>query len=96
MRPVGETREVPVDVRILSATHRRLDELVKGGRFREDLYYRINVINLVLPALRQRKDDIPMLVGFFLDRHRRSVPEAPSARARAQPRARSTPGRRHC
>jgi len=59
---------VPVDVRILSATHRRLDELVKAGRFREDLYYRINVIELHVPALRERLDDVPQLVDMLLDR----------------------------
>jgi len=65
---VGETREVPVDVRILSATHRKLDELVKAGRFREDLYYRINVIELHVPTLRERLDDVPLLVDVLLDR----------------------------
>ena len=68
VRPVGETREVPVDVRILSATHRKLDELVKAGRFREDLYYRINVIELHVPSLRERLDDVPQLVDMLLDR----------------------------
>ena len=68
VRGVGETREVPVDVRYLSATHRRLDELVKAGRFREDLYYRINVIELHVPALRERLDDVPQLVDVMLDR----------------------------
>ena len=68
VRPVGEPREVPVDVRILSATHRKLDELVKAGRFREDLYYRINVIELHVPALRERLDDVPLLVDALLDR----------------------------
>jgi two-component system response regulator PilR (NtrC family) len=68
VRPVGETREVPVDVRILSATHRKLDELVKAGRFREDLYYRINVIELKVPSLRERLDDVPLLVEMLLDR----------------------------
>jgi two-component system response regulator PilR (NtrC family) len=68
VRPVGELREVPVDVRILSATHRKLDELVKAGRFREDLYYRINVIELRVPALRERLDDVPLLVDALLDR----------------------------
>jgi two-component system response regulator PilR (NtrC family) len=68
VRPVGETREVPADVRILSATHRRLDELVKAGRFREDLYYRINVIEMRVPALRERLDDVPQLVDVLLDR----------------------------
>jgi two-component system response regulator PilR (NtrC family) len=68
VRPVGETRELPVDVRILSATHRSLQELVKAGRFREDLYYRINVIELHVPALRERLDDVPLLVDVLLDR----------------------------
>jgi two-component system, NtrC family, response regulator PilR len=68
IRPVGETREVPVDVRVLSATHRKLDELVKTGKFREDLYYRINVIELRVPALRERLDDVPPLVDMLLDR----------------------------
>lgn len=68
VRPVGETREVPVDVRVLSATHRKLDELVKAGRFREDLYYRIDVIELRVPPLRERLDDVPVLVDMLLDR----------------------------
>jgi two-component system response regulator PilR (NtrC family) len=66
--PIGEPREVPVDVRVLSATHRRLTELVKAGRFREDLYYRINVIELNVPALRERLDDVPLLVDALVDR----------------------------
>jgi two-component system, NtrC family, response regulator PilR len=73
VRPVGETREVAVDVRILSATHRRLEELVKTGRFREDLYYRINVIELHVPALRERLDDVPQLVEMLLDRVSRQI-----------------------
>jgi len=68
VRSVGETREAPVDVRLLSATHRQLDELVKAGRFREDLYYRINVIELHVPPLRERLDDVPLLVDVLLDR----------------------------
>jgi two-component system response regulator PilR (NtrC family) len=68
LRAVGETREIPVDVRILSATHRKLDELVRAGRFREDLYYRINVIELKVPALRERLDDVPQLVDRLLER----------------------------
>jgi len=73
VRPVGETREVPVDVRILSATHRKLDELVKAGRFREDLYYRINVIELQVPSLRERLDDVPLLVDVLLYRVSRQI-----------------------
>ncbi len=68
VRPVGDTREIPTDVRILSATHRRLEELVKAGKFREDLYYRINVIELHVPSLRERLDDVPLLVDVLLDR----------------------------
>jgi two-component system response regulator PilR (NtrC family) len=73
VRPVGENREVPVDVRILSATHRKLDELVKAGKFREDLYYRINVIELRVPALRERLDDVPELVEMLLERVSRQI-----------------------
>ncbi len=73
VRPVGETREVPVDVRILSATHRKLDELAKAGKFREDLYYRINVIELHVPALRERIDDVPQIVDVLLDRVARQM-----------------------
>ncbi len=73
VRPVGETREVSVDVRIVSATHRKLDELVKAGKFREDLYYRINVIELHVPALRDRLDDIPLLVDVMLERVSRHI-----------------------
>jgi two-component system response regulator PilR (NtrC family) len=73
VRPVGDTREVPVDVRILSATHRNLDELVKAGKFREDLYYRINVIELHVPSLRERLDDVPDLVEVMLGRVARHI-----------------------
>ena len=73
VRPVGETREIPVDVRILSATHRRLDEMVKAGRFREDLYYRINVIELRVPALRERLDDVPQLVEVLVEKVSRHI-----------------------
>jgi len=68
IRAVGAQRETPVDVRILSATHRNLAELVRGGRFREDLYYRINVIELRVPPLRERPEDIPLLAAHILER----------------------------
>lgn len=64
--PVGATKPKHVNVRILAATHRNLDEMVKKGTFREDLYYRLNVINLKLPTLRERHGDIPLLVAHFL------------------------------
>jgi two-component system response regulator PilR (NtrC family) len=66
VRPVGAERELSTDVRILSATHKDLAELVANGEFRQDLYYRLNVIRLDVPPLRERSDDIPMLIGHFL------------------------------
>ena len=68
VRPVGDSSESPVDVRILSATHRDLAALVAAGKFREDLYYRINVIQLVVPPLRERLTDVPELVQAALAR----------------------------
>ncbi|MBI2994027.1 MAG: sigma-54-dependent Fis family transcriptional regulator [Gammaproteobacteria bacterium] len=68
IRPVGDQRELPVNVRILSATHKNLAERVKQGAFREDLYYRINVIELHVPPLRKRREDIPALVQHILGR----------------------------
>ncbi|MDH3514660.1 MAG: sigma-54 dependent transcriptional regulator [Gammaproteobacteria bacterium] len=61
VRPVGAQNEIKVDVRILSATHKNLHDLVAQGKFRQDLYYRLNVIELVIPPLREREDDIPLL-----------------------------------
>jgi len=68
VRPVGAAGEVPVDVRILSATHKDLSVLVADGRFRHDLYYRINVIELKVPPLRERTGDLPQLAGAILAR----------------------------
>ena len=68
VRPVGASGEEPVDVRILSATHKDLGGMVKSGDFREDLYYRINVIELHVPALRERGEDILTLAAFILNR----------------------------
>jgi len=66
VRPVGATETRPVDVRILSATHRNLEEAIVSGEFREDLYYRLNVVTLTLPPLRERREDIPLLARHFL------------------------------
>jgi two-component system, NtrC family, response regulator PilR len=68
VRPIGEQREVPVDVRVLSATHKSLSELVAQGRFREDLYYRIDVIEIRVPALREHAEDIQELTDAMLQR----------------------------
>jgi two-component system, NtrC family, response regulator PilR len=68
VRPIGEQRESPIDVRILSATHKNLSELVAQARFREDLFYRINVIELRVPALRERAEDIPHLAESIVRR----------------------------
>ena len=66
VRPVGATHSVPVDLRVLSATHQDLDARMKSGEFREDLYYRINVVSLAIPSLAERPEDIPLLAAFFL------------------------------
>ncbi len=68
IRPVGSSASIPVDVRVISATHRNLAEEMKVGRFREDLYYRINVVGLELPALAARREDISLLANSFLHR----------------------------
>jgi transcriptional regulator with PAS, ATPase and Fis domain len=67
--PVGDTQSRHVDVRIIAATNRDLARMVERGEFREDLYYRVNVINLTVPPLRERKDDLPVLVDHFLRKH---------------------------
>jgi two-component system response regulator HydG len=72
IRPVGSDRTYPVDVRIVAATHRDLLAATKEGRFREDLYYRLNVICISIPALNERKDDIPLLLAHFLKKHVRN------------------------
>jgi DNA-binding NtrC family response regulator len=67
LTPVGDTRVISVDVRIIAATNADLMQRVKEGRFREDLYYRLNVIEIRMPALRERRDDIPVLIKYYLN-----------------------------
>ncbi len=69
LRRLGETRDRPVDVRVIAATVRHLEEEVKQNRFREDLFYRLNVLQLRTPPLRERKADIPVLIQHFISRH---------------------------
>ena len=66
IRPMGSSDAVPVNVRVISATHRELQQLMAGGQFREDLYYRLNVVHIEMPALSRRREDIPLLVAHFL------------------------------
>ena len=80
VRPVGAAQEETVDVRILSATHKNLSQMVADGEFREDLYYRINVIELHVPALRERGDDILLLADHILERLNNSMMLADEAR----------------
>ena len=69
LRPVGGTQEIPVDVRVIAATNKDLDELVAAGGFREDLYYRLSVIPIEVPPLRERREDIPLLALHFLKKY---------------------------
>jgi len=66
IRPIGATDPIPVNVRVISATHRDLQQLMMSGQFREDLYYRLNVVHIEMPALNRRREDIPLLVSHFL------------------------------
>ena len=75
--PVGSTDAIPVDTRVVAATNRDLDEEIRAGHFRSDLYYRLNVIALHMPPLRQRQDDIPVLADYFLHRIGESRNEPP-------------------
>jgi len=73
VRPVGATHRIPIKARIVAATNRDLAQMVERGTFRKDLFYRLNVVNLRLPALRDRKEDIPLLAAHFLDRMSRDT-----------------------
>jgi transcriptional regulator with PAS, ATPase and Fis domain len=68
IRPVGSTERIPINVRIVAATNRDLEAAVRAGTFRQDLFYRLNIVQIRLPALRERKMDIPILVAYFLEK----------------------------
>jgi two-component system response regulator HydG len=70
VRPVGAASTVPVDLRVIAATHRDLEQMVKKNRFRTDLFYRLNVVRIEIPPLRERREDIPLLVHHFLEKYR--------------------------
>jgi len=75
---VGGSLPIKVDTRVIVATNKNIEAEVEAGRFREDLYYRLNVIRLAMPPLRERKDDVPLLVEHFLDKHRYGPTAAPA------------------
>jgi DNA-binding NtrC family response regulator len=92
VRPVGGTAEEPVDVRVIAATHCDLEEMVAAGTFRQDLYYRLNVVQLRVPPLRERFEDVPPLVDHFLSllaaryrRDRKSISREALRKLCAQP-----------
>jgi sigma-54 dependent transcriptional regulator, acetoin dehydrogenase operon transcriptional activator AcoR len=72
--PIGGTKEIPLDIRIITATHRDMYELIREGAFRQDLYYRLNVYPIEVPALRKRKEDIPYLVQYFCQKNNWNLP----------------------
>ena len=72
IRRVGGTKAIKIDVRVVAATNRDLRAMVADGRFRDDLYYRINVLSIDVPPLRERRNDVPVLIDFFLKKHTRN------------------------
>ena len=94
---VGGSVSVKVDTRVVAATNKNLSQEVREGRFREDLFYRLNVISVYLPPLRDRKEDIPLLVEHFLHKHRYTSSSAPAESPRRPcKRSSSTIGRETC
>ena len=83
VEPLGSNTAVKADVRLLCATHRNLKSLIRDGRFREDLYYRLNVLDIHVPALRERRGDMPLLVEFFLRRYMPDAKRSPTIAPRA-------------
>jgi len=84
VRPVGDTRETDVDVRVIAATNKHLDEAIRNKTFREDLFYRLNVISITMPPLREIREDIPLLANHFISRYRpRGLEKTPTVSADA-------------
>jgi two-component system response regulator AtoC len=97
LTPVGGHEDKKVSVRVLAATSRDIQKMVAEGKFREDLYYRLNVVTITLPPLRDRPDDIPILVDHFLKRSRRTSTRRRSAsRRKSCAASRCTAGRATC
>ena len=82
MRPVGSHETFDVDVRVIAATHRKLEDRIASGEFREDLYYRLNVVKLYIPALAERREDIPLLANAFLAASWHALPARRGSRCR--------------
>lgn len=78
IRPVGGTQSIKIDIRFISATNKDIENEVKDGKFREDLFYRINVITIKLPPLRERKEDIELLVRYFIQKYSKELGKAVS------------------
>jgi two-component system response regulator AtoC len=70
---LGSTRSIPIDVRILTASNKNLEDQIKKGVFREDLYYRLNVLKIAIPSLRDQREDIPLLVGYFIKKFGKKI-----------------------
>ena len=66
VRPVGDTAETEVEVRVIAATNRNLEEAIKSGALRKDLFYRLNVVSIHMPPLRERTEDVPLFINYFL------------------------------
>src|SRR5512145_1396782 len=92
IRRVGTNETIPVDARVVAATHRDLEAAVKQGRFREDLFYRLNVVTIRIPPLRERREDVPLLAEHFAAKHGRGEGAAVSAEVRAILQAHDWPG----
>ena len=76
---MGGREDIPVDVRLIAATHRDLEQMMENGSFRPDLFYRLNVVSITIPPLKERPEDIPLLIDYFLHRHSQETGDSPPA-----------------